>query len=684
MRMVFFPLENQTDNKLLDWIGSSVPEVFFRKLSDLPGIQAWDPVFLFSVDSTGWQLKSDSLIVLHQSRWEWNIAIGGSYKADADSVWLNIKVVKIINNKIKVKQKKIYGKVKSQLQTCAELCIKLLPLLDIKISSKDSAKLKKIETENSSVYAMYAAGYRYEMWNNANNAVSVYSSVIDMDGSFAPALYRIGMLYAHSRKRKKAWNYLDKAVLHSSNSSIITAKMAEFLIYGNEPDKAMSFIKSNRSVLEETAEGLKAIGMAYILKGEYQRAASLLTRAVAAGPSDLETDFILGKAYLYLGQFQMAAEIFSRLVKYRPRYTRYYSFLGKAYREAGRLMESCAVLENAMKIESDNVPNLINLSNTYFTLNWFEKSEQLLIRAMNLNPNLSEIYVNLGVLYWHKGKKNDAIRMFNRAAEDPINVQSAINNQANMLFFSGDIRKAIRMYKRADKFGKKSEIIFYNLALAYLSVGKMKEAALCFDEVLLLSPGRLDILFKQTQLASKRGLYQKAELYYRKILEQTPFNMEVISKLITLLERQERYKDAVQIVEVYLKNFPQDMEYRIILADLYRKMGWYEVAVMEYQNLLKEKEYKENPKVYLGLGKSMYDMIRFKNARNYDRTIYNLKMAAKLDPANPEIDLIIGSIYMDYKHYTNMALEHWKKALSKTFDNSKREEIEELIKGTKK
>ncbi len=684
--VALFPLKNKTDDKLLDWIGYSFPETFFRNMSELSGIQVWDPIFLFSVDSSVWQLESDTLMLNHQARFKWDYAVGGSYTADDDSIRITLKAVKQLGNKIVTKRKKVRGALSSHRQIFSDLLNQFLSsIVKYSISPEDEKRLKIVtyRMKNEHVYPTYAMGYGYEMRRQINNAITAYSHVIDMDESFALALYRISMLYSQSRKRREAQEYLEKATAKLPNSSVIAAEMAEFLLYNDTPEKALSYVNKKKELLEKTAAGMKAIGMAYTLTGEYQRAVSVLTRALAAGPSDLETDFILGRAYLSIGRFSTAAEIFGRLIEYRPQYTRYYSFLGESYREAGKMMESCDVLERAMKLNPDNVPNLINLANTYFKLGWFERDEQYLLRARELNPDLNEIILNLGVLYWHMKRKGDAREMFEQAAEDEINMQSALNNQANIMFLSGDTKKAIKAYKRADKYGKKSEVILYNLALAYLAVGKVKKAVPCLDEVLLLSPGRMDVIILQAQLASQLGEDDEAELYYRKILELSPGHRDAMTNLVALFEKQKRFEDAMKIVEGYLNDFPQDLRYRLMLPDLYRKMGWYEVAVAEYENMLKDKDLKNNAKVHLGLGKSLFDIIRFKRGRNHDKIIFILKKASELDPDDPEPDLIIGQIYMDYKRYRDLAMEHWQKAYNKTKSSHERQKIKDLMAGKK-
>ena len=59
-------------------------------------------------------------------------------------------------------------------------------------------------------------------------------------------------------------------------------------------------------------------------------------------------------------------------------------------------------------------------------------------------------------------------------------------------------------------------------------------------------------------------------------------------------------------------------------------------------------------------------------------------MAIQLDPNDPEPELIIGSIYMDYKKYPSLAIEHWEKAYTKTKNSNDRQKIKDLIAGKNK
>jgi Tfp pilus assembly protein PilF len=184
--------------------------------------------------------------------------------------------------------------------------------------------------------------------------------------------------------------------------------------------------------------------------------------------------------------------------------------------------------------------------------------------------------------------------------------------------------------------------------------------------VLALSPDRLDVLEKCAFIAGKRGREANEVLYLRRILEASPHAKDALARMAGIMVKRKQYKDAIEPIEAYLNDFPLDKQFLLLLADLYRRMGWYEVAIMKYEAIVKD--FPDEADGYLGLGKSMYDLIQFKNGRDYDRAIYYLKAAAERDKSNPEPEYVMGMIYMDYKNYRELALDSFKAALSKATD----------------
>ncbi|HEX7510399.1 MAG TPA: tetratricopeptide repeat protein, partial [Chitinivibrionales bacterium] len=666
-RIVVFPLVNQSGDKITQWISYAPPESFYRALGSMLEIRMWDPAFLFVVDSSGWTMASDSLLRIHWTRWEWDAALGGSYSVVDGGIIAQLKLYLVKGGRITIKKIIARAPVSNVPTLCADVLAQTLEGLNLRLSASDQARLLR-PIVNSEAYPTYVAAYGYEMRGENSAAITAYSRVCELDPSCAAAFCRIGALYAAGNTVDSARISYDKCLSTGSIDPALVAKAADFYVDHALPEKSSSFIRANQQVLEQTAIGMKAIGKSLLVSGGLQRAIAAVNRALAMGEADLDIDFILGKAYLATEDFAQASEIFNRLVKYRPDCMMYYALLGSAYRLSGRLMESAKVLENAARISPDNLQICLTLAQTYVDIGWFKNAYQALLRAKEKAPESPEIFVDLGVVLWHLGKHDEAATLLKQAEKLGLNKQSALVNEANLLVLSGENRKAISGYRRADKAGKKSEIILMNLGNAYMSIGKLREASQCFEEVLSMTPQRLDVLTLQADIAEKRKKDKDAEIYLRKIIDLSPHNLEAVERLTVIFERQKRFKEALDPIETYLNDFPNSKTALLLQAHCYHAMEWYEVAMMKYQAIIRD--FPDSWEGYLGLGKTMYDAIVFKNFRDYDKAIYYLKIAGDKAANNPEPDYLIGAIYLNYKNYRELALDYLKKALSKTTDDS--------------
>jgi tetratricopeptide (TPR) repeat protein len=673
-----FPLRNESAGELHEWIGYGIAETMARKLRSLEGFRVWDPVFLFRTDSSGAGMTSDSILKRHRDRWQWDVAIGGKYSVVADSLHAEFRLLWATGREEPLRVEiKLSRKAADFFPLCNEALFKILRTLRHRISPRDSLALLRGIPYDFAAYRTYVSGYGYEMRGDQNAALTAYARVEEMDPRCAAAVCREGMLYQHSNDFGRAREAFERADARGPDDPDIAAAFADFLAECDAPAKAFKYMKSHRALLEKTSAGMKAMGQMYSAAGEFERAMALLTKAVAFGPSDLEVEFALGSVYSSAGDFSRASEIFNHLILYRPDYLRYYASLGGAYRKVGRLMEATMVLESAYKIAPDNTTILIDLAHTYIMLGWYEKAGQALLRAREIAPLLSDIDVNLGVVYWYQGKNGEAARCFEAAGRTATTSQAALNNLGTMLFLGGSPGKAISAYAKADKTGHKNEMVLYNLAIACLREKKLKKAARYLDEVLQLSPDRIDVLVQLASIAVTLGRDDDAERSYHKIVEILPDHVAAIRGIVSILVREKRYEEALQPVEDILERQPLNREFMTLLASIYEKMGWYEAALMKYQTILKT--FPDDANGYLGVGTCMYAMIKYRSLQSYDNAILALKQAGEHVPDNPEPDMLIGDIYADYKGYRELAVDHWKKALNKASDRRMKKALERKI-----
>jgi len=673
LALVAFPLVNEDTAapELSQWASCVPAECFSRIGKYVPGLQVWETAFIFPVDSSGWRLESDSLVRMHQQRWNWDLAVGGSYRTSGDTVSFTIRAVRMSRGRLARRSFTIAGT--SVTEMMMRLLIDFFNSVDARQIGRNAAEAAERVVYGEQEYRTYVAGYRYEVHGNYQAAASAYNRAFDMSQSLAMAALRLGALYARAREFELATHWFAEAAGAAPNDEVIAGRVALHKVSHGAQDKAEAYVSGRRALLQQSVKGLTALGVLHYERGEYQRAVALLTRALAMGPSDLESDLALGRAYLAAGNFAMAADVFNRLVGYHPDNPRYYSFLGAAYRSSGRLMESVRALTIAYELHPENIAVSINLAGTCFDLGRLEEAERLLTEARKANPDRVDVSVNLAVVYWKMGKREKAHDLLEHIEGQERRTQVVLNTEAGMALAEGRQRDALDKLRQARKTGGKHPGILYNLGYVSMLRGKYQDALKWFDEVHRLSPGRLDVLLLKADIAVERGELKAAEEAYRQILSIAPHNEDAVRSLARTLVALGRKKDAANVLERYLNDFPTDARARLTLAEIYIGMEWYEVARHHFE--LVARDHPHDYRALIGWGKSLYGLVVYKDRQEVDKAVTVLKKAQVAGADRAEPDYLLGCLYMLKKDEQALAREHLNRALSKADETSMRKKI---------
>jgi tetratricopeptide (TPR) repeat protein len=676
-----FPLKNETGTAAFDWIGAGSAETMFRKLRMLEGIQVWDPAFLFQADSSGWEMKSDTLAMQHRLRWQWDVAVGGGYRVKDDRIEAEFRLFWSTGSDELLTVSLPLAESSSRFFPLIDNAImKMLAVIHYRLSPADSLAVRNDPACDSASYRTYAAGYGYEMRSNPDAAITAYARAAEIDPGFAAPACREGGLFRRANDSVHAREVFEGAMAHASVDEYIVAAYADYLVEREKTGAALKFIEENRGLLEKTATGLTAMGKIYIANGDYQRGIATLARAAASGPNDLDPAFALAQACSMAGDIAQASDILNSLIRFRPDYPRYYAALGEACRRAGWLTESAAILDAGSAIAPGNPEVLLSAVYTYVKLGWYARAEQIVREVREASPRLPSTEVFLGVVYWYEDREADAVRCFETASRVESTRGAALNNLGDLQLFEGSPSRAIQAYLKADKSGVENEVILGNLAEAYRLEHKPGKAAACYDRLLRRQPDRIDILMRQSNIAVELGHDEDASRYYHRVIELDPGNETAIRGLVQVLIRQNRYSDALGPVENYLAHSPLSREFMNLNALIYLKMGSYAQALLHYRTLLRA--FPGDSGGLLGVGQSMYGLIKYKGHRDYDNAIFALKLAEKSAPDSPVPLLLMGDIYADYKGYGELAVDCWKKALALTHDSETRKSLELKIAGS--
>jgi tetratricopeptide (TPR) repeat protein len=673
--LVIFPFKNLSNDDVYSWISAGLPETAYRVLFTNDEVRLYDPVFIFQTDSSAWEMNSDSLIMQHRKRWQWNAAVGGDYTISRDSVYFYVKVSWSSDANEPVRME-FNGADK--ISKCRELCFNLLKkvfsLVQVPFPEKETENFaRRIFNYSNNAYETYAAGYLFEMKGNIAAASTAYSRALEIEPEFLYAGCRSGRMLYLQQKFDVAKNLYERFLKNYPDDPMISAFMIEALGNSEYLAEAASIASRLKNSVNNSSKGLSAIGYVHLRQGEYHRAISLLSQAKACGPENLDVEFYLGQAMLQSGEYERAIDIFNQLIRYRPDFPKYYSSLGAAYKKSGQLMQASIAMQTALAKNNRDISIMIDLSQIWIDLKWYRKALHILEEAIKINPEIPIIYINKAIALWHTGNIAEAKRMFYTAMKYSSVKQTALVNIGNMYFYTNDYRKALSCYKKASAIEKQNPSLEFDIALSYQKLGKLKNALYHYDQFLALSNDNKDVLYRCADISIELKKFDDAIIYLKRILENTPQEKRAINELSDVYITMGYYDEAVSILDDYLIMSPSCKELVVKLAEVYRTKKWFDVALQKYQEIIRD--FPELPDGYLGLGICMMEQVKTGKNSDINNTITALKYAAEKAPADPTPEIFLGDLVFLYEGKKELAVEYWNKALKKITDVNERKKV---------
>ncbi len=284
--------------------------------------------------------------------------------------------------------------------------------------------------------------------------------------------------------------------------------------------------------------GWVGLARVYLQRGETARAAGLLERLVASGPSEPYTMQLLGTAYRRLGradeaasalgigasgeaqwsdpwtdemlafrrgyaallrdatsyvaagQFPEAIRILEQLRRDKPDDLVLMAHLGQVYVAAGRDDEAVPLLERVIARETDRFEAYVDLATAYMHQDKIAKARASAERAVSLNPSYAPGHETLGLVLWRGGDPRAAIASFDIAVErDPRDVRAMVwmAMAYTNLDRTGD---ALKAFRRAAQTDPTSVDAWIGIANAEMNQRNLDAAAKALERAQRFQPDR--------------------------------------------------------------------------------------------------------------------------------------------------------------------------------------------------
>ncbi len=153
------------------------------------------------------------------------------------------------------------------------------------------------------------------------------------------------------------------------------------------------------------AEAYTRLGVAYLERGNIQRAMNALDRALAVEPDDAEALQAMAIVYQRQGEEDLADATFRKAIEANPGYTRTRNNYAAFLFDRNRIREACEQLEQATRdTQYDNRAQLFaNLGQCQRELGDPEAARESLARAQSIDPRSARSYLMLAELEFAQG-----------------------------------------------------------------------------------------------------------------------------------------------------------------------------------------------------------------------------------------------------------------------------------------
>ena len=251
---------------------------------------------------------------------------------------------------------------------------------------------------------------------------------------------------------------------------------------------------------------LLTLGQLYLERDEYDRAKTVLIRAMEPRPSEAAAlahlRFLLGRAYMGgdLADFDEAIWLFTQVLAVETRSVEALNSRALAYLDRGRTGDvelAIADLTRAMAIRPERAATNLNLAVAYLERGSggdADRALSSLTEALSAQPDYVGALVNRAGAYIMRGSSGDLDRAFDdleKALEIEPELASAYTNRANAFLArgsTGDLDRAIGELGRAIELSSDSATARFNRGLVYSELGDLANSLADLRKVQGLRP----------------------------------------------------------------------------------------------------------------------------------------------------------------------------------------------------
>jgi tetratricopeptide (TPR) repeat protein len=334
--------------------------------------------------------------------------------------------------------------------------------LGMSYSALNDAEHAKKYLQSAVLLDSINVNYRYQFARSlvqagaAKDGQAQYEKTIQLDSTYIPALFSLGMLHNDSRSYEMAADMFNRVLALNENDFLSNYYLGSALVGLGNQDSASVYLSTCLKLNPSFVPAINVLASIHYVKKRFADALVLYQLAFSLRPNSAEFIHKVGLCHRNLDQYLLAASAFRKAADLDSLSAPYFGNLGHAYFRLEKYDSSIFAYNRAVALDNENSIFLLNLALALQKLDSVESAAVAYRKAIsNYHSNeVADIYVKLGSLYFLHKKNQEAIEAYQASLRfDPEN--------RNAQFYIGsayddlaDIPTAIRNYTRYVKLAE--------------------------------------------------------------------------------------------------------------------------------------------------------------------------------------------------------------------------------------
>ena len=341
--------------------------------------------------------------------------------------------------------------------------------------------------------AAYAEGLGALRRRDADGAMESLTRAIEADSEFAPAHYRLGLLYGSRSRWLPAIDSLRKAVELDPQHADAHCELGEAYLIGTvRASDALDPLQRAVELEPNHPRARRLLGLALLRLYRLHDAEENLVRAVDADPGDVQARYFLGLTQFQSQQYASAIATLSALVERWPWHAQAHGTLGNAQLRAGqvaagraslrtfedlhRAAERTQTLERATQANPTSADAWMQLAQQFVTRAEWAGAAGALRTYTRLRPSNERGRELLGYVYLQADDYESALDVYGELVEQFPEAAEYHNSVGVVYMLLGEYQPAIDHLLTAIRLDDAGRQYLLNLERAYRRAGDSNAA----------------------------------------------------------------------------------------------------------------------------------------------------------------------------------------------------------------